>query len=319
MSILIATPNPQDESWFEAFRRRSKQVNIQPSDIEFWPNVKNADDIEYLVTWKPPYKICDKLPKLKAIFNLGAGVDHLLLDDSLPKNVPIIRVVDDNLTQRMGEYVCLHTLYHQRNMVELNNLQTKHQWVEQYDPIASAVSVGVMGLGQIGAYCADLLVKIGFKTLGWSNSKKDINGVEAYTGAAELDEFLANTEILVNILPHTRQTDRLINYSLLKKLKKDGSLGGSSYITAGRGKTHVEHDILKALEDGCLKSASMDVFEQEPLAEDSPLWSLNNLLITPHNAASSDRETVSLQILKQIASHKLGGKLNNIVDLQRGY
>lgn len=295
------------------------KAGIDPNDIEYWPHVADLSKVEYLAVWKPPYDICAQLPNVKAIFNLGAGVDHLLLDDSLPKDIPIVRVVDDNLTRRMGEYVLLQVLYHLREMPKLQVAQCNHEWLEQYDPNAADVAVGIMGLGEIGSHCAQLLVQMGFKTLGWSNSAKNIKGVKSYTGLDQLDEFLAGTEILVNILPHTDATDKLVNRQLLNKLKSDGALQGTTYITAGRGKTHVETDIIDALKDGCLKSASMDVFEQEPLEASSPLWDMSNLVITPHNAATSDRQTVSAQILTQISNHKNGGALKHLVDLARGY
>lgn len=250
---------------------------------------------------------------------MGAGVDHLLLDDSLPNGIPIIRVVDENLTRRMGEYVLMQALYHLREMPKLRAAQAEHVWLNQYDPNAADVSVGVMGLGEIGAHCAKLLHMMGFKTLGWSNSAKNIDGVNSYHGVDQLDEFLGKTEILVNILPHTDATDKLVDYKFLRKLKNDGGLKGAVYIAAGRGKTHVEADLLHALRDGCLKAASMDVFEQEPLAETSELWDLNNLVITPHNAATSDRTTVSRQILAQIVAHQQGGELMHVVDLAKGY
>lgn len=272
-----------------------------------------------MAVWKPPYDICAKLPNLKVIFNLGAGVDHLLLDDSLPKDIPIVRVVDNNLTRRMGEYVLMQCLYHLREMPKLRVAQSQHIWLNQYDPNAADVTVGIMGLGEIGGHCAQLLHQMGFRVVGWSRSAKTIDGVKTYFGADQLAEFLAETEILINILPHTNATDKMVDYEFLGKLNHNGALKGASYIAAGRGKTHVEADLMKALKDGRLKSASMDVFEQEPLPVDSHLWDLQNLVITPHNAATSDRQTVSQQILAQIASHKKGGELKHIVDLKRGY
>lgn len=319
ITILIASQKESNISWYNGFRAIAPKVGIDPNEIEYWPHVKNLSKVEYLAVWKPPYDICAQLPNVKVIFNLGAGVDHLLLDDSLPKNVPIVRVVDNNLTRRMGEYVLLQVLYHLREMPKLRAAQAKHQWLEQYDPNAVDVSVGIMGLGEIGGHCATLLQQTGFKTLGWSNSVKNIKGVKSYAGLDQLDEFLAETEILINILPHTDATHKLVNYQLLKKLKSDGALQGATYIAAGRGRTHIEVDIVQALQDGCLKSASMDVFEQEPLAAESPLWDLPNLVITPHNAATSDRQTVSEQILTQIANHRQGKALQNVVNLTKGY
>ncbi len=319
MSILIASLKESNVSWFNAFTHLAPQAGIEATEIAYWPEVKDLAAVEYLAVWKPPYDICAQLPNVKAIFNLGAGVDHLLLDDSLPKNVPIVRVVDENLTRRMGEYVLMQCLYHLREMPKLRVAQTKHIWLDQYDPNAADVTVGIMGLGEIGGHCARLVSQMGFKTIGWSRSPKHIDGVESYSGADQLDEFLGKTEILVNILPHTNATDKMVDYEFLGKLNATGALNGASYIAAGRGKTHVEQDLLRALKGGCLKSASMDVFEQEPLATDSGLWDLDNLVLTPHNAATSDRNTVSLQILEQIANHKKGGKLKHVVNLVRGY
>ncbi len=316
MSVVIIAEN---NNWVQAFKALAHKTGLNANDIEHYPNVSNLKTVKYLVVWKPPLGVYAKFPNLKAVFNLGAGVDHLLLDLSLPKNIPIVRIVDDNLTKRMGEFVCLHTLYHLRGMAGVQKAQRQTQWLQQADPIAAEVTVGIMGLGEIGTYCAKLLLAVGFNVIGWSNSKKHIKGVQSFAGNAELTGFLNQTEILINLLPHTPDTDKLVNYKLLSQLNSDGLLRGASFINAGRGKTHVEDDIIKALNDGCLKSASLDVFEAEPLASNSPLWTMENLILTPHNAATSDRRTVTLQILEQISTHMSGGELKNRVDLARGY
>ncbi|MCJ8323743.1 MAG: glyoxylate/hydroxypyruvate reductase A [Rhizobiales bacterium] len=317
--ILIASLKQSNQGWYEGFCAMAPQVSIDPNEIAYWPQVKDLNQVEYLAVWKPPHDICAQLPNLKAIFNLGAGVDHLLLDDSLPKHLPIVRIVDENLTRRMGEYILLQSLYHLRSMGKLRVAQHQKIWLNHYDPDAADVCIGIMGLGELGSHCAKLLHQLGFKTIGWSNSAKNIAGIDSYAGPAELEAFLGQTEILINLLPHTQATEKMVTYEFLGKLNHTGALGGASYIAAGRGKTHVEVDIARALRDGRLKSASMDVFEQEPLAQDSPLWGLDNLVLTPHNSATSDRKTVSLQILQQIANHRQGGALKNIVDLKRGY
>ena len=147
-----------------------KQYKIQA--LVLCPTRELADQVS-----KEIRRLARQLPNVKVIFNLGAGVDHLLLDDSLPPNIPIVRVVDDNLTRRMGEYVLLQVLYHLREMPKLRVAQAAHEWPEQYDPDAVDVSVGIMGLGEIGGHCAALVQQMGFKTLGWSNSVKNITGV----------------------------------------------------------------------------------------------------------------------------------------------
>lgn len=308
-----------NNSWSTPFKKFVKQFEIAGHMVETWPNVEDKTKIKYLVAWKPPHDISAELPNLAAIFNLGAGVDHLLLDDSLPKQVPIIRIVDDNLTNRMGEYVSLHCLTHLRSLNDARNNQKLNNWEDVSHPTASQVTVGIMGLGVIGSHCAKILDIIGFNVIGWSNSSKNIPNITSYAGDAQLDLFLGKTDILVNLLPHTAATDKIVNYQLLSKLNGNSVLGSGIFINAGRGKSQVEADVAKALRDGTLKAASLDVFEQEPLPKNSELWALENLIITPHNAASSDRITVTKQILGQIENFEKGNKLINIVDRSKGY
>ena len=176
-----------------------------------------------------------------------------------------------------------------------------------------------MGLGEMGAYAAQKLVALGFQVSGWSNTRKSIVGVTSYAGADERDAFLAQTDILVSLLPHTPATHHLIDKALIGKLARDGALGGPILVNAGRGKTQVDGDVLAALRDGRLKAASLDVFETEPLPKNSVFWSLPNLIVTPHAAAWSDRGDVVAHMARQVRRLRDGLAFEHVVDRARGY
>jgi glyoxylate/hydroxypyruvate reductase A len=175
-----------------------------------------------------------------------------------------------------------------------------------------------MGLGVMGSDSARKLSMMGFKVVGWSRTRKNIPGVECFAGA-EFDSFLERTDILVCLLPHTPETTGIINRNVIRKLSRKGPLGGPILINAGRGKQQVESDILAALESGELQAASLDVFETEPLPQDSPFWGHPKVMVTPHAAADSDPDTISAYVLSQIRRHQQGLPVENIIDRDRGY
>jgi glyoxylate/hydroxypyruvate reductase A len=255
---------------------------------------------------------------LRAVFNLGAGVDHVLADPTLP-DVPLIRAIHPDLTMRMTEYVVLHALLHHRRQRIYEAQQRERVWLGHPQPAASAVTVGVMGLGAIGAEIAAALKRIGFRVAGWSRTPKDLPGVETFDGAEGLDDFLARTEILVCILPYTPATRGLLNLYLFRKLKRDGPLGGAYLINAGRGGLQVDADILAALDEGILAGASLDVFPVEPLPPDSPLWLHSKVTLTPHNAGDLDPEALVADVFAQIDRMERGFPPERTVDRRAGY
>jgi glyoxylate/hydroxypyruvate reductase len=186
-------------------------------------------------------------------------------------------------------------------------------------PAAKDTRVGVMGMGELGADAARKLAAMGFEVAGWSARRKDIAGIRSYAGEAERDAFLARTDILVVLLPHTPATHGIINAGLLGKLARDGRLGGPVLLNAGRGGLQVEADILAALDSGVLKGASLDVFETEPLPAPSPLWSHPGVYVSPHVAAISHQDAISATIARQIERVEAGGKLEHVVERERGY
>ena len=278
----------------------------------------NPADVHYAAVWKPAPGELAAFPNLRVIFNLGAGVDALMADQVLPK-VPLVRVAVGDLTHRMTEYVVLHVLMHHRQELYLRASQREKRWQPKFQWPASAVSVGIMGLGTLGSDAADVLKRIGFRVAGWSNSPKTIDGIECFHGKGRLDAFLQRTDILVCLLPLTPDTRHILNRDLFGKLNRTGPMGAPVVINAGRGGLQNEADILACLDDGTLGAASLDVYATEPLPPDSPFWTHPNVVLTPHNAADTDPDEISRYVARQIARFEAGGALENVVDPARGY
>jgi len=307
------------DDWEEDVWMREMQHLDTSLDLRLWPDAGRASDIEYALAWRPPVGVLKKFTNLKAIFSLGAGVDHIFNDTDLPEDVPIVRVVDQNLTMRMSEYVVLHVLWHHRRQRIYDHFQKEAKWHGLKQPAASETRVGVMGLGELGIDAANKLKMMGFRVAGWSQSRKNIEGIDSFRGRGELKAFLNRTDILVCLLPLTKETRGLLNSGLFHDLAKDGAGDGPVVINVGRGELQVEADILAALDNGDLYAATLDVFEEEPLSADSPLWLHPRVTVTPHNSAVSDPRAINGYILRQIKRHRAGEPLENVVNRSKGY
>jgi glyoxylate/hydroxypyruvate reductase A len=215
--------------------------------------------------------------------------------------------------------VVLHVLLHHRRQRLYDIQQRERVWREHVQPVASAVAVGVMGLGVLGAAAAAALAQLGFRVAGFSRTPKTLAGIECFHGERGLEVFLRRTEILVCLLPVTPATQGLLDLGLLRKLKRDGALGGAYLINAARGALQVEADILAALDEGALAGATLDVFAREPLPAASPLWRHPKVTITPHNAATSDPRAFAANVLHQIERFERGLPFEHVADRARGY
>ena len=313
MTLLVAITEWDAAVWIRRFRELAPDRAVVTHTVAYDPA-----DIAYACVWKPPHGLLKTLPNLKAVFSLGAGVDHVLADPDLP-DVPLVRIVDPDLTGRMSEYVVLHVLMHHRRQRLYDDQQKNHIWREHRQPAAHEVRIGIMGMGVLGRDAAAKLTAIGFDVAGWSKTPKQIPGIASFAGEGELDAFLARTDILVALLPLTPETNGILNRSLFEKLARDGELGGPILINVGRGGLHAEADILAALDDGALAAATLDVFEREPLPPASRLWNNPRVTITPHNAAVSHPRALSRFVIDQIARFEAGQPLEHVVDRSAGY
>jgi glyoxylate/hydroxypyruvate reductase A len=316
LALLITggTENWAPARWRERFTRvcPDRPVALIPDDAI------DPASVRYAAVWKPRPGALGAFPNLEVIFNLGAGVDAVMADKTLP-DVPLVRVAVDDLTQRMSEYVVMHVLMHHRRQGYYAESQRAKVWAPKLQWAAGALRVGIMGMGVLGRDAAEVLARIGFDVAGWSSTAKSVPGITCFAGEAELGAFLARTDVLVCLLPLTPQTRGILNRRTFGALARDGKLGGPVIINAGRGGLQVEDDILACLDDGTLMAATLDVFGTEPLPPGSPFWPHPKVTLSPHNAADTDPDAISAYVVEQIAAFERGEALDNVVDRKVGY
>lgn len=286
-------------------------------ELEFlhWPHeVDDKAGIEYALVWKPERGVLRSFPDLKAIFSLGAGVDHLFNDPELPEGVPVVRLVDRALTQGMTEYVLYWTIHYHRRMGDYLAQAREGVWKAYLQADTALRKVGVLGLGELGGDAATKLASLGFDVAGWSRSPKEIDGVTSFHGTDGLKAFLARTEILICLLPLTEETRGIVNAETLGQLPD-----GAYFINCARGPHVVDDDLLAALDSGKLAAATLDVFHEEPLPADHPFWRHPKITVTPHIASLTVPSSAAEYVAANIRRAERGEALPNVVDPGKGY
>jgi glyoxylate/hydroxypyruvate reductase len=309
MALIFYSESDRYDAWRDALHAAVPDLEFRP-----WEEPGDPADIEFALVWLPPQGALRQFPNLKAILNLGAGVDALLKDPTLPEGVPVVRMVDDDLATCMAEYVLLHVLRYHREQPALDAQQRAHDWRMIASPAAMHRRVGILGLGAMGGEAARLLVGAGFDVAGWSRRPKDLPGVQSFHGEEGRAAFLARSEILVCLLPLTPETEGILDRDLFQALP-----AGAYLINAGRGGHQVESDILAALDSGQLAGATLDVFREEPLPAASPFWDHPKVTVTPHNASITNPQSAVRHVCESIRRVRAGEPLRNVVDPDLGY
>lgn len=283
-------------------------------DIRISPDLGDPAEIETALVWKPPPGEMSALPNLKLIINLGAGVDPLLADPTIPPHIPVARLGDAPMAQMMSQFVTMAVLRHHRGLVGLERQQREHRWHYILPVPSYECRVGVMGLGLLGGAAARMLAELGFAVGGWARSPHTIDDVETWHGPDGFEPFLARTDILVVLLPLTRETRHIVGRQALYALPR-----GARLVNCGRGGTVDEAALLEALRDGQVAEATLDVFETEPLPADHPFWSMEQVLVLPHTASIAIPEISCRDVVENIRRVRAGEPLLNIVERGRGY
>ena len=306
--LFISQTQPAD-SWKRALERAVPGIQVR-----IWPEAGSRASVDYVLCWKPPAGVFRGMNNLKAVFSLGAGVDHLSDQRALPENIPVVRMVEPALTEGMSEYVIYQVLRFHRRMLDYDAQQSRTEWrvLSQVRPCDRRI--GIMGQGVLGQDAAKKLRALDFDVAGWSRSEKKIPGVRSFAGRGSLDGFLRRTEILVCMLPLTTETTAIINRRHLGLLPK-----GAYVINAARGQHLVEADLLAALDSGHIAGAALDVFHKEPLPADHPFWAHPRVGVTPHVASLTNPETGARAIADNIALCESGKPPRNVVDFSMGY
>lgn len=275
--------------------------------------VDDPQSVHYALVWQPPQGFFARYPQLKLLVNLGAGVDSLVGRDDLPA-IPITRISDPDMGRMMASYVLFAVLRYARDIPALERAQRERRWHYLRPRLPSSVRVGVLGLGELGAYAALELARQGFDVRGWSRSQKQLDNVACVHGMDSLDDFLAGSDILVVLLPLTPQTQGLLNAERLALLPK-----GCCFINASRGAVVDQLALTAALSSGQIGEATLDVFDREPLPPEDPLWAMDNVLITPHLASVAIATSAAAQVADNIQRLARGEPVHHRVEPARGY
>jgi glyoxylate/hydroxypyruvate reductase A len=309
MEILFHATGGKPEPWVADL-----QAALPNAKVRAWTEGDDAP-ADYAVVWQPPRAMLEKRGDLKAIFNLGAGVDGILaLADALPANVPVVRLDDAGMGLQMAEYVSHAVLHYFRRFDAFEELQREGRWrfIKPHD--RRDFSVGILGLGVLGNRVAQALKEFEFPLVGWSRSAKQVEGISCHAGAEGLDAFLRASKVLVCLLPLTAETRGILNRSTLEKLPQ-----GAYLINVARGGHLVEEDLLALVQSGHIAGATLDVFNQEPLPAEHPFWREPRITITPHVAAATLRGDSVRQIAGKILQLERGAAIAGMVDRTKGY
>lgn len=280
MSILYFSPGTTSSTTDDKILNGLRE-KLPANSLFVFPDCPEKSSITTAIVWQAPPDFFDGLVNLKYILSIAAGVDHLFNHAALPSNVDIVRLADAGMAEPMAQYILYGVLHAQRQMTALAQAQRKKQWRQDIKPLdINQFHVGILGAGELSLFAANRLVSNGYKVSCWSRKPKQLNGIGHYAAKAGLDELLPQVNALVCLLPLTKDTQGILNAELLNKLPK-----GAFLINPGRGGHADESALLSALNSDQLSGALLDVFSEEPLPENHPMWSHPNIIITPHVAA----------------------------------
>ncbi|MFT3812641.1 MAG: glyoxylate/hydroxypyruvate reductase A [Acidovorax sp.] len=307
MHITLHFAGMKPEPWLDGLRAALPQARFsvwQPGQSE---------QADYAVVWAPPQQFLDEQPGLKALFNIGAGVDAIA-QLRIPTGCRVVRLDDAGMSVQMAEYVCHAVIRHFREFDGYEADMRAGRWGYRKPRSRSEFPVGVMGLGVLGERVARALSVFEFPLNGWSRSPRSIDGVRCYSGAEGFHDFLAATRVLVNLLPLTPETADIIHCDTLARL-----MPGAYVINVARGGHLVEEDLIPAIDSGHVAGATLDVFRTEPLPADHPFWNHPKITATPHTSARTLRDESIAQIVGKIAALERGEAIRGVVDPQKGY
>ncbi|MBT0961594.1 2-hydroxyacid dehydrogenase [Denitromonas iodatirespirans] len=308
MSFLYKSEPERGAVWARLFAERMPDM-----DFRIWPDVGDPSAVQYLAAWEPPENLAETFPNLELVFSVGAGVDQFDFS-RIPREVPVVRMIESGLVAGMVEYATLAVLAAHRDWLSYAAQQRDEVWRPIKAHTAGSRRVGVLGLGVLGQAVLAKLQGFGFRCAGWSRSAHELPTIETYAGEAGLDAFLARTDILVCLLPLTEATRGILSKALFDRLAP-----GAVLVNVGRGGHLVEQDLLDALDSGRLSAAILDVFDTEPLPAGHPFWRHPRIMVTPHIASMTQAESSAEAVLENLRRHRAGLPLIGQVDRSRGY
>jgi glyoxylate/hydroxypyruvate reductase A len=277
-----------------------------------------GDPVDVAIVANPPPGSLADLRGLRLIQSLWAGVDRLLADATVPQQVPLARMVDSAMNQAMAETALWATLALHRGFFRYAANQRAAQWLPHDQRRSDEVPVLVLGYGQMGQMTAKRLAQQGYPVTAWRRDAGQVPaslpGVQVATGEAALLAALAQTQVVINLLPLTSETRGILCAQLLSRLPT-----GAGLVNLARGAHMVEADVMAALDSGRLGHAVLDVFATEPLPTDHPFWRHPRVTVLPHAAAMTDARSAAQVVARNVDALATGRPLAHLVARYRGY
>jgi len=308
MRLLHIGDPERGRIWGEAIRAALPEV-----DYACWPEVERPEEIRHIIAWTLPDEVLAALPRLEVLFSVGAGIDQLALD-RLPRGLRVVRMIEPGIIDTMADYVSMAVLALHRDLPFHLANQRAGRWEWRDVPPARQRRVGIMGLGELGQAALAALAPHGFQLSGWSRSQREIAGVTCFSGEEGMGPFLAGAEILVCLLPLTSDTRGILDRQTFARMPR-----GAMLVNVARGGHLVQDDLLAALDGGQISAAVLDVTSPEPLPEDHPFWSHPAILLTPHVAGITRRDSAVEVLIGNLRRELAGAPLLGEVNLTRGY
>lgn len=302
MKILFASTAEKPEAWLPLLRQA-----LPRDELTLLP----AKDVDVALVATPPAGTFEQLGRPKLVQSLWMGVEKLLADPALPRGVPLARLIDPGMVAAMSEMVLACVLDWHRDLHAYRAQQRTATWRRIEQRLASDRTIGLLGVGELGSDAARKLLALGFQVAGWSRRPKQLAGMRSFT---DLEAMLPACDVLVCLLPLTRETQGIVGSRILSRMKPGGCL-----INLARGAHVVVPDLLAALDSGRLAHAYLDVFDQEPLPASDPLWRHPGVSITPHAAALAEPRTAVPRIVDNVERVRRGELPRNQVDFHAGY
>lgn len=308
--IVIISPNTRfANAWQKGLEKNNPHLTV-----EQYPQDTDREATEFVMTFNPPDDVFENYPNLKVVASMGAGVQSILACPSLPENVKVTKVVQQEHQRDMAEFVLSISLNHMRRLHTYFQYQTISKWKPRSYQRTADTTVGIMGFGSIGQVMADLFLKTGFKVTGWSKSPKQVQNVQNFYGENQKKDFLKTAQILICVLPLTPETKGILNKTVFESLPQNAFV-----INVGRGAELNEEDLISAIDNGHLSGAALDVFQTEPLPENHPLWKHEKIIVTPHIAGNTHPELAAKDVLFNYRAMKTGKDLKYVIDINKGY
>nr|WP_321385071.1 glyoxylate/hydroxypyruvate reductase A [uncultured Vibrio sp.] len=307
LEVLYYSEEKRGRIWQESMSKHHKTINFH-----VWPDEVELASIDVLVVWKLTSDLISKMPNLKAIFTVSAGIDQIDFT-IIPSHVDVVRMIDEDLSNQLAEYAAMSVLMLYRRALDYLQCKSAKQWKPLSIKLTRNTHIGIMGLGKQGLKIIEKLKPFDFHLKGWSRSLHSIDGVSCYD-QNNLNRFLSDLDILLCVLPLTENTKNILRKKLFSQLP-----AGCSLINIGRGEHLIEEELIQALNSGQIGNAILDVAVVEPLPEESELWTHPKVMVTPHIAGVTRPESGFESLEKSLLEWREGQKPEGLIDRRKGY